>query len=276
MTPSRGFTLTEMAMAVVILSLLLFAAMVPFSTQMDVRNVVETRRTMDSIKDAIIGFTQANGRVPCPALGTTPAGATNAGTEQVLGNVCLAYFGVVPWATLGTPETDNWGRRFSYWASPVFADAIAAASSNSTGQSPDCSAPNPVPTQSSFALCSLGVLQVNTRNDTNHAVTPALGSGLPLLFISHGKNGRGAFLPSGVVLAAPTGADEIANSTGKRPPVPTPTGGVPALFVSRPPTPSVSGCNDTGAGAFCEFDDIVVMIPASTLISRMVAAGKLP
>jgi prepilin-type N-terminal cleavage/methylation domain-containing protein len=271
MTHSRGFTLAEMAMAMAILALLLFGAMVPFSTQVEVRNVAETRRTMDSIKDAIVGFAQANGRVPCPALGTTPTGAAGAGTEQLAGNSCSASFGVLPWATLGTPETDSWGRRFSYWVSPIFADTTAAGTTNSAGQTPDCTAPNPAPTQSSFALCSLGVITLSTRNEASHTTVTPLGSGLPLVFISHGKNGRGAFLASGTVVAAPNGSDEIANSTGNRPPGATPT------FYSRPPTQAPSSsCNDAAAGTFCEFDDIVVTIPSSTLIARMVAAGKLP
>jgi len=269
MTRGRGFTIAEMAIAVAILALLLFAAMVPFSTQVDVRNVADTRRTMDSIKEALLGFAQANGRLPCPALGTTATGAAGAGTEQVTGNACTATYGVVPWATLGTPETDSWGRRFSYWVSPIFGDAVAASTFNSPGQIPDCSAPTPLPNQSSFALCSLGVLTVSTRNEVTHATT-ALGSNLPVVFISHGKNGAGAYLPTGAVVAAPAGADELANSTSNRPYVTTST------FISRPPTRAAAGCNDATTAGFCEFDDLVVMIPASTLIARMVSAGKLP
>ena len=270
MRHGRGFTIAEMAIAVAILALLLFAAMVPFSTQVDVRNVADTRRSMDSIREALLGFAQANGRLPCPALGTTATGAAGAGTEQLVGNACTATFGVVPWATLGTPETDAWGRRFSYWVSPIFADAVAANTFNSPGQFPSCTTPTPQPSQSSFALCSLGILTVSTRSEVTHSTVTALGSNLPVVFISHGKNGGGAYLPNGVVVATVGGADEIANSTGNRPYVTTST------FISRPPTRAASGCNDTTIAGFCEFDDLVVMIPASTLIARTVAAGKLP
>ena len=270
MRHGRGFTIAEMAIAVAILALLLFAAMVPFSTQVDVRNVADTRRSMDSIREALLGFAQANGRLPCPALGTTATGAAGAGTEQLVGNACTATFGVVPWASLGTPETDAWGRRFSYWVSPIFADAVAANTFNSPGQIPSCATPTPQPSQSSFALCSLGILTVSTRSEVTHSTVTALGSNLPVVFISHGKNGGGAYLPNGVVVATVGGADEIANSTGNRPYVTTST------FISRPPTRAASGCNDTTIAGFCEFDDLVVMIPASTLIARTVAAGKLP
>jgi prepilin-type N-terminal cleavage/methylation domain-containing protein len=259
MSKRRGFSLVELAVALAIIALLLAGALIPLSTQMDVRNVADTQRTMESIREAITGFAQANGRLPCPANGTIAAGGTDAGKELCPnGN----GFGVVPWATLGVPETDGWGRRFSYWVSPIFADAMGTT----FGCTP---APVPPPTQSSFALCSLGTLTVNTRSESTHAAT-ALGSVLPAVIISHGKNGFGAFTPGGTTLAPPTGADEIANAN------PAAT-----IFYSRTPTPAAAGCVDpappaTSAAPACEFDDIVVMITSNVLIARMVAAGRLP
>jgi prepilin-type N-terminal cleavage/methylation domain-containing protein len=286
MSPSKGFTLAEMAVAVVILALLLFGAMVPFSAQVEIRNVADTRRTMDSIKDAIIGFAQANGRLPCPADGTIPAGGTDAagrpaGAEQLTPTTlpppstaaCTNSFGAVPWTTLGVAETDGWGRRFSYWVSPIFADGIGLNTFNNafpTPQNPLCNAPIPAPTQSSFALCSQGSFTVNTRSESTHVAT-AVGLALPAVIISHGKNGFGAYTPGGVTLAAPAGADELANATHTGAP-----GGV-TTFYSRIPTPAPSGgCNDAAVGQFCAFDDTVVMISSNALIARMVAAGRLP
>jgi hypothetical protein len=124
-----------------------------------------------------------------------------------------------------------------------------------------------MPTVSSFALCTLGNLTVNTRNDSTHAAT-AIGSVLPAVIISHGKNGYGAYTPGGLTLAAPAaGTDEAANATYSN---------GATTFYSRTPTPSASGCSDAAAGPFCEFDDIIVMISTPTLAARMVNAGKLP
>jgi prepilin-type N-terminal cleavage/methylation domain-containing protein len=271
MSRSKGFSLVEVAVAVAIVALLLAGALIPLSTQIDVRNVADTQRTMESIREAIVGFAQANGRLPCPANGTTAAGAAGAGTEQVSGSTCSGggsvFFGVVPWATLGVPEVDGWGRRFSYWASPIFVDALPPATTtvSSPGQSPACN-PTPAPTQSSFALCSQGVITVNTRNESTHAAT-AVGSQLPAVIISHGKNGFGAYTPGGVTLSAPTGADEINNANHAS---------AATTFFSRTRTPSASPCDDGAGPAFCEFDDIVVMITSNTLIARLVAAGRLP
>jgi prepilin-type N-terminal cleavage/methylation domain-containing protein len=264
---ARGFTIAELAVALAILALLIFGAMVPFSAQVEIRNVNETRRTMDTIKEAIIGFAQATGRLPCPADGTVAAGTLGAGKEQFASPSCNATFGAVPWATLGTPETDSWGRRFSYWVSPIFADDLppTAITFSSPGQSPACT-PNPAPTQASFALCSQGILTVNTRSENTRLFT-SIGSGLPVVIISHGKNGSGAYTSPGITLPAPTGADEAANATH--------SGGT--TFVSRNPTASASGCNDNSTSqSLCEYDDIVTMIPSSVLVARLVAAGRLP
>jgi prepilin-type N-terminal cleavage/methylation domain-containing protein len=282
MRSNKGFTLAEIAVAMVIVALLLAGAIIPLRTQIDVRNTADTQRSMDAIKEAIIGYALANGRLPCPADGTIPAGGVNSGTEQYntttgqcadsLGTAVT--FGVVPWATLGVSETDAWGRRFSYYVVQTFADKIQLYSNlpavnpsdyNTPGQTP-CN-PAPMPTVSSFALCTLGNLTVNTRNDSTHAAT-AIGSVLPAVIISHGKNGYGAYTPGGLTLAAPAaGTDEAANATYSN---------GATTFYSRTPTPSASGCSDAAAGPFCEFDDIIVMISTPTLAARMVNAGKLP
>jgi len=282
MSRSKGFSLVELAVALAIIALLIAGALIPLSTQMEVRNVADTRRTMESIREAVIGFAQANGRLPCPADGTIPAGGTDAsgrpaGAEQLTpatlpppsNAACTNSFGVVPWTTLGVPETDGWNRRFSYWVSPIFADGIGLGTFNNnfpSAQNPLCPTPLiPTPTQSSFALCSLGSFTVNTRKESDHMVT-AVGLVLPAVIISHGKNGFGAYTPGGGPrLAVPAGTDEAANATDAG-----------TVFFSRIPTPAAPSCNDAAAGTFCEFDDIVVMIPSNTLIARMVAAGRLP
>jgi type II secretory pathway pseudopilin PulG len=319
MSRDEGFTIAELAVATAILALLLFGAMIPFSTQVEIRNVADTRRTMDAIKDAIMGFAQANGRLPCPANGATPAGTVDsatwatpvaAGSEQwdPVGTGCYIASGVVPWTTLGVSETDAWGRRLSYRVAPAFADAIslntwqsrqtavpgtfpsqvAPAIPSPGNQNPTCPpstspavAPyvlSPAPGLSSFALCSLGDIAVFTR--TVSAAIP-LASALPAVFVSHGKNGYGAWQPSGIrLLAPPAGTDEAANVNGN---TTAPAGGYTNwTFYSRTPASATAGCADPApppafsGSPLCEFDDIVVMISSNVLIARMVAAGRLP
>ena|ERR1700693_596448 len=302
MSRSKGFSLVELAVALAIIALLLAGALIPLSTQIDVRSGADTQRSMDSIRDAIIGFAQANGRLPCPADGSIPAGGTDAagrpaGAEQLTPATlpppstatCTNSFGVVPWTTLGVAETDAWGRRFTYRVSPVFADGfglltwstVTGTSPASAGtQSPACT-PTPTPTSpTTFALCTLGDIAVFTRGGATTTAV-ALGTALPAVFISHGKNGFGAWQTNGTRLnPIPAGNDEAANINGNMTAIPS-GGYTNSTFYSRTRTPAVAGCVDpvpgtTNGAPPCEFDDIVVMISSSTLITRMVAAGRLP
>src|SRR5262249_42979326 len=111
----------------------------------------------------------------------------------------------------------------------------------------------------------MGSLVVNTRNETSRNLN-AIGTALPAVIISHGKNGAGAYMPTGTLLPLPAGADENANATHNN---------NSTTFVSRLQTPAVSSCDDATA-TFCEFDDMVVMISSNVLMARMIAAGKLP
>lgn len=292
-------------MVLFIVGLLLAGALIPLTTQMEIRSIAETRRVMDQINEAIVGFAQANGRLPCPANPTLATGTSNAGVELYTAPSCTALMGVIPWATLGVPETDAWGRRFTYRVASVFSDAIASSTFNTDTSLPtylapapspngvqtsslDCTGPAPTPTQSSFALCSLGEIAVLDRSINAALVhsTSVLGSGLPAVFVSHGKNGHGGYQTDGVQIAGLTAStDQAANAAGG-------TWGCPSgtcasgtyfynyLFYSRAqtPTPDIPpGCSENATGLpFCEFDDIVYMISAPTLVSRMVSAGRLP
>lgn len=271
---TAGFTLAEMAIVLVIAGLLLTSVLSTVSTQLDARNISETQSRLNQIKDALIGYAQANGRLPCPADGTIATGAANAGLEQVVNTttyVCsnANNFGVVPWATLGVGETDVWGRRFGYKVSSVFSDAIAQITWNTTvpsTQSPTCTAPVPAPTSSSFALCSLGGLTVSTRTAANKTGTSV--ANVPVVVISYGKNGYGAYTSGGTQYTVPpaVNADETMNATATS-----------WIFYSREQSPQTSSCSDTAASTpFCEFDDLIAYIPANLLVTKMVSAGKLP
>ncbi|OGA31857.1 MAG: hypothetical protein A3F75_03115 [Betaproteobacteria bacterium RIFCSPLOWO2_12_FULL_64_23] len=262
---SAGFTLAEMAIVLLVVGLLLTSVLSTVSTQVEARNIAETQSRLSLIKDALTGFAQANGRLPCPADGTLATGATGAGLEEVTGNICktpATRYAVLPWATLGVAETDVWGRRFSYVVDVNFADAYAALSWGA-----GCT-PSPAPASpTSFALCSPGTLAVKTRTAANKTGTSV--SNIPLVIISHGRNGYGAYTPDGTQFAAPpaVNADETAN---------TPAAAL-TTFYSREQSPQADSCSDTAAGSnFCEFDDLVAYIPVSVLVTRMVSAGRLP
>ena len=191
----NGFTLIEMAIVLMIVGLLLGGLLVPLSAQMDQRNISDTQKAMSEIKEAIIGYAMANGRLPCPAKATIATGTTNAGVAD-----CTLATGVLPWATLGVNETDAWGNRFTYRVTSNFADAT-----DGTGAA-SCA----VTTGVSFQLCSVGNL--NVLSAASGGVT--IAGNVPAVIISHGKNRAGAYTPQWTQVAVGSNADELENSDG--------------------------------------------------------------
>lgn len=126
-----GFTLTELAMVLVIIALL-FVFIMPTSTALLNTGKRElTRQRLKTIDAAFINYVTVNRRLPCPAVGTVAAGA--AGTEElryVTGDVIPAGFaigdcknnqvsGIVPYIAIGLTEADiidGWDRRITYRA----------------------------------------------------------------------------------------------------------------------------------------------------------------
>ncbi len=241
MRRQHGFTLVEIAIVLAIVGLLLGGLLVPLSAQVDSQRNSETVKTLNDIREALTGFALANGRLPCPADPTVPSGTAGAGVERASCNTGNNMHGVVPWTTLGVPETDAWGRRYTYRVASAFADPIASATYGA-----GCT-PTTTPTQSSFALCSPGDITV-----TDGAVN--IATNVPAVIVSHGKNGLGAYTSAGIPLPASTDPGELDNSTIEA--------SLPYTFVSHAFTPT--------------FDDQVVWISINILINRMVAAQKLP
>ncbi len=243
-TLQNGFTLVEMAVVLMIVGLLLSGMLVPLSAQMDQKNNADTQKSLSEIKEAIIGYALANGRLPCPADPTIATGSTGAGVSRPSCATVASSTGVVPWTTLGVSETDAWGNRYTYRVTSDFADAIG------TGTYGGCSPiPSPPPVNATFALCSIGNLNVWA----SAAKVTTVAGNVPAVIISHGKNAAGAYTPQGTqILPVSTYADEQENSDGS----------ADTDYVSHTPTPA--------------FDDLVAWISLDILFNRMVAAGKLP
>jgi len=263
---NSGFTLIEITMVMLIIVLLMTGLLPTITSQIDMQRSTETRKNMSDINEALMGYAIVNGRLPCPAQASLATGTTNAGLEALTtsapitcacqaasgsndtvahasNNIACAetsITGVIPWVTLGIKETDAWERRYTYRVTSRFADQIAA---NTTNCSPALTTP---PVASSFALCSPGVPDVISAATGGTAVA----SNVPAIFLSHGKNGLGAYLRDGSQLPVGADNDELENSDNDN------------NFVSHTTTTS--------------FDDMPAWIAPTILSNRMVAAGKLP
>ncbi len=123
----RGFTLIEMAVVLVIVGLLLGGMLVPLATQMETDRRKETTATLESIREALIGFAVINGRLPCPDTNDDGVAepACNTGANQrnsaglpfaTLGVCCAPTPGAIPGpmrSTVRTPRRSPYRRRLS-------------------------------------------------------------------------------------------------------------------------------------------------------------------
>jgi prepilin-type N-terminal cleavage/methylation domain-containing protein len=134
---ATGFTLIEIAVVIVVLSLLL-AMMAGIATAMLGQQRREaTRQRFAGVETAIALYVSQNKRLPCPADGRMTSDDASAGLERpVGGGACQVVtgtahsqtHGVVPWRTLGLSEadvTDGWGSRLTYRVAPELVTANA-------------------------------------------------------------------------------------------------------------------------------------------------------
>lgn len=156
---SQGFTLIEMAVVLVIVGLMLGGLLVPLSTQMETDKRKETAATLESIREALIGFAIINKRLPCPdrivpldGLEDCPSVAANNGSPRSL-----------PYATLGVSRTDAWGNTWNYSVTNAFADQTAPITTTTPG-----------------------IINVGTTN--NNCSGALLASNVPALVRSNGKD----------------------------------------------------------------------------------------
>ena len=244
-TQQAGFTLTELAIVLVIVALLIGGMMIPLTAQRDIQAANETQRQLAEIREALLGFAAANGRLPCPAS----PGSTGVENPSGGGACANPWNGFLPAVTLGIAPTDGQGYALDAWN-----NRIRYAVTNVTTS---------IPVASTYVFTTAngiksnwqGTLSPNLRvcntaaNITNAGSSSAncpsadrLTDTAVAVLTSPGRNGG----------TTPTSADELANWATSNDPV----------FVNSAQSPA--------------FDDIVTWLSANILYNRMIAAGNLP
>ncbi len=244
-----GFTITELAVVLVIVALLLGGILMPLSAQVDTANIAKTRTLLADAQEALTGFAAARGRLPCPAWDGSGTDATNtrgqesfaAGGSEANGLCQHFYGGFLPASALGLPSVDGdgfavdaWGQRIRY---SVYAGTVNGVLNPFTRL-------NGVATATMYNIGQSNLLNVCSSSvgitaAGCGATATTLTQSAPVVILSVGKDGT-----------APAGPDEQANLAAN------PT------FVSHDPAPT--------------FDDLVVWISPNLLFNRMIAAGRLP
>ncbi|MSQ59675.1 MAG: prepilin-type N-terminal cleavage/methylation domain-containing protein [Betaproteobacteria bacterium] len=74
-----GFSLIELAIAIIVIALLLGALLVPLGTQVEQRKIAETQLVLEEIKEALLGYAMMNGNLPRPSLSNVFPGSAISG-----------------------------------------------------------------------------------------------------------------------------------------------------------------------------------------------------
>jgi prepilin-type N-terminal cleavage/methylation domain-containing protein len=258
MKKMNGFTLIELSVVLLIISLLMVGLLGPVGTQIEAQERQETIDRMNDIIESLYGFAIINGRLPCPD--TSGDGISNPTGSAT----CTAATGDgwLPWQTLGLNfQGDTWGNRFKYHVTtPGF----------TTIDTGICAA------DSELDLCESGNITILTRGDdtSTGAVLESkfqynAATLVPAVIVSHGRNALGATTASGTTMVATTaGTDENENDDAD----------TNANFYSRLFSSGATGCSDDAneANVLCQFDDIVMWISPNILMNRMIKAEVLP
>ena len=240
----RGFSLIELAVVLVIVTLLAGGLLVSLSAQREEAARQETQRRLQDARDALLGFAAANGRLPCPA-------APNAtGIEApAAGGTCTApWNGYLPAVTLGLGPTDRNGYMVDAWENPIRYAVTTVLDGGSSCATASFTTSHGVKTAWNSGSTLAADLSVCTSANGISGTTCASGFKLTgdavAVIFSLGSNG-------GTTTA---GLDEAANTNNDR------------AFVYH--TVTTGGANP--------FDDQVIWLSPNILYNRLIAAGRLP
>jgi prepilin-type N-terminal cleavage/methylation domain-containing protein len=269
---SHGFTLIELAVVLLILGVLLAGILIPFTTQIELRRVAETQKTLVEIRDALIGFAAANGRLPCPAAaGGDGQESFVPGGNEINGNCSNFLNGFVPGAVLGIGPTDSAGYVLDAWN-----NRIRYAVSNDDKIPSGTAAPTP-PARPNIDFTGLGTAP-SSSGEMRNVGMPALKPNLRVCSTAPTSPAISCLLGRSLI----DNAVAVVYSTGPNASRADPGGF--RIDENANPNPNVDDNNRTfvshdRAGENSpngEFDDLVIWLSPNILYARMIAAGRLP
>lgn len=191
MKQTQGFTLVEMAIVLVIFGLLLSAFLAPLSAQRDLKDYSDTQKSLEEIKESLIGYALSHGYFPCPAI------SVSNGAEDRTGATCTGSkrVGVLPWAELSVPKLDSWNHLYRYSVTLAYADSG---------------------TKIKLSPLTARDITIQTRDSVGAVQSLTNANDIPVVIMSMGKNGVWGFANDGTQVAdgSVTNVDEDTNGNG--------------------------------------------------------------
>jgi prepilin-type N-terminal cleavage/methylation domain-containing protein len=217
----RGFTLLEVAIVLIVGTLLASGALGLVSALRQKQQYTGTRASLEKVDAALAAFVALNGRLPCPANGSLAIANALSGVETArnaaTGCTTDQANGVVPWRTIGISEedaTDGWYRRISYRVPNMLTANGAmnltacdiAGGAGLDGTTNQCMAGCTAATMAT--ACTPPALYVVNQGFPiqdiagNLLQNPVMSTGAAYVIISHGPTNGGSYGDSGAFLAA--------------------------------------------------------------------------
>ena len=278
MTRARGFTLIEMAIVLVIITILIGGLAMPLSAQIQARRIAETNKTLDEAREAIFGYAMSHtttsscsciyhpivdgiaDSTTCPATVTCPVMTM----PSIPPSDTILTLTIPTRHYLPCPDKDGDG---------VEEPRVGGACPQSEGYLPwvtlgtgiqdawgnhlRYAVTDAFSNSAGFSNTDTGDLQIcnaSANTGANDCTPGNVAANVPVVLVSHGPNGWGARNINGTTLANPSSNDEKENDDTVPPP--------DKEFVSRTPSD--------------DFDDLVKWISADQLRGRICSAGGCP
>lgn len=250
--PEGGFTLLELALALLVLGLLAGSLALPLASRLEARRFEEARRQLEGARDALLAFAAAHGRLPCPATDASRGEERFAPGGGPADGECERFHdGLLPAATLGLSPLDEGGFLRDPWGSEAnrVRYAVAGTTVNGTARA------------------------LTRRNGASQATLPGLAAADRFLVVCSTAEGSGAGGCGSPATQLTRKAVFVVLSPGPNaasPEVPAPDerrnleGG--PVFVAREPV----------AGTSRAYDDVLAWAGLPQLAHSLLAAGRLP
>lgn len=228
----------EMSVVLFIVSLLMGGLLMSVSETREAMNRTDATDRLEEITQALYGFAQANGRLPCPSTVASSGVEAPLGGSVGAGTPCTQQYGFVPAVTLGlTGSVNADGLMIDSWLS-AYRYSVTTANNNAFTSA------------NGMRTTTMPTLAPNLRVCEEAACTNIIASNAPAVILSLGEDWQ-AF----------TSADEVENS------------GEATVDGYRQPND-----NDFVDTEFIEdtFDDLITWISPNVLYTKLIAAGQLP
>lgn len=126
--PNNGFTLVEMAIVLAIVALLLGGLLPVISGQIEQQRRNETRKYIDEVRDALLGYAISHKYLPCPDTSNPPDG-----TAEATCTTTASQIGTLPYKDLGVTDKDAYGTVLVYAVTKEFADSTTLFTLSTVG-----------------------------------------------------------------------------------------------------------------------------------------------